>query len=156
MTIVKPGSLLVKTAVPEKDLHLLRPGLKSAILPTGFPALRLPGKLGKWSSVPTAAGQFAAEFRVQACDAAAAVLPGMTCKVRMVPYAKKKAILVPASAVFPDEAEASASVVFLFRKDGAPEMRKVTLGKPDDKRVEILEGLREGDEVLLEKPRGKP
>jgi len=156
MTIVKPGSLLVKTAFPEKDLHLVRPGMRGAVVPTGYPALRLPATLGKWSSVPTGAGQFAAEFRVEPGDAGTALFPGMTCKIQLVPYAKKRTILVPAAAVFPDEADLTAHAVHVLRKEGAPEMRKVVPGKQNDKVVEILEGLEVGDEVLLEKPRGKP
>jgi hypothetical protein len=44
--------------------------------------------------------------------------------------------------------------VFLAVKGGKPEKRPVTIGKKTDKKTEILQGLREGDEILLEKPKG--
>ncbi len=46
--------------------------------------------------------------------------------------------------------------MFLARKEGKPEKRSVTVGKQSDEKVEIVRGLAEGDEVLLERPKETP
>ena len=43
--------------------------------------------------------------------------------------------------------------VYLVGKDGKPAKRNVTVGQKTDKLVEIVEGLAQGDKVLLEAPK---
>ena len=65
-----------------------------------------------------------------------------------MPYRKTDALTVPASAVFADDLDDDRHYVLL---PGAAR-RDVKLGQKSGQRVEILQGLRGGDEVLQQKP----
>ena len=75
------------------------PGLKGIATPTGYPDLKLPVTLDDVSDIPTAPGSFDARLNVELDRKAKRLMPGMTCKVKLVPYLKKDAITVPPKAV---------------------------------------------------------
>jgi HlyD family secretion protein len=82
-------------------------------------------------------------------------MPGMTCKMKMVPYLKRDALCVPPSCIVTDEADEHKQSVEVLDKDGKPVSRPVTVGRKTEKQVEILEGLKEGDKVVLEPDKDK-
>jgi multidrug efflux pump subunit AcrA (membrane-fusion protein) len=64
-------------------------------------------------------------------------------------------LTVPATAVFEDDwADAPTSHVFLAKPDqaGRYPKRTVKIGKSAGGRTEIVDGLTEGDEILMSKP----
>ncbi|MEN6449856.1 MAG: hypothetical protein ABFC96_05130, partial [Thermoguttaceae bacterium] len=76
--------------------------------------------------------------------------PGMTCKLKLVPYRKADAICVPPKALITDEEDEHKQSVQVLDKDGKIATRSVTVGRKTDKDVEILKGLEEGEKVVLE------
>src|SRR5581483_10553787 len=85
-------------------------------------------------------------------DKAAGLVPGMTCSVRFVTARKESALTVPASAVFEDDDDAK----YVYRPGkagGKPQKKTVKVGITAGDRVEIVEGLSEGDEILASKPK---
>jgi HlyD family secretion protein len=153
MTVVQPRPMFIRAAVAEEQLHYLRPGLKGVAVPAGYPELKLAATIDDVSDVPTAPNSFDAQLSVALTRKAKWLVPGMTCKVKLVPYLKKDAISVPAKAVLTDELDDQKHYVWLSEKDGKPQRRSVTLGEKTDKQVEILKGLSEGEKVLLEPPK---
>ena len=71
--------------------------------------------------------------------------PDMFANVEIVTAAKRTAISVPLAAVLDD---GGRSVVFVAEGNGY-KTKEVTLGLKSDDRVEILEGLVEGDKVVV-------
>ena len=69
----------------------------------------------------------------------------MTGSVSIVYLRKDNVLVVPNSAI---KAQGRNRVVDVL-VDGKTETRTVTVGAADDKRTEIVEGLQEGDQVLL-------
>ena len=65
-----------------------------------------------------------------------AIVPGMNCELKMIPYKKADALTVPPKAVFTDEFDPAKQYVYLQGKDGKPHKRAVTLGQRNDKQVE--------------------
>ncbi len=80
------------------------------------------------------------------------LMPGMACTVKVTSYQKADALTVPAEAVFSDDSDEDVHFVYVQHKDDKSAKVYVTTGKKSGTRLEILEGLREGDEILLEKP----
>lgn len=156
LTVVVPAPLAVRAAVPEAELHKLRGRVRGAAVPAGFPDLELPISLERAPFVPEGRGTFSARFRVEGDLDSAPIVPGMTCKLRLVSYEKKRALAVPAQAIFRPEERGGSPYVFLRKPDGSIERREVRAGRRSGDSVEILSGLEEGDEVLLEKPAEKP
>ena len=83
---------------------------------------------------------------------APALAPGMNCTVKLTSYLKKDALTVPAAAIFPEEADEDATVVYVRKADGSHEKRPVTVGKRADGKAEVIKGLSAGETVSLEKP----
>jgi hypothetical protein len=79
-------------------------------------------------------------------------MPGMTCKVELVPYLKKDAITVPPKALGTEETDEEKRYVYRLDDEQEPSKHYVTVGKKTTKKVEILEGLCEGDVILAECP----
>jgi multidrug efflux pump subunit AcrA (membrane-fusion protein) len=146
MTIVTTRPLLAEATVEEKDLHWLKPEAKGKATPAGFPDVRLPVTLTHLSSVPGTGG-FPASFRVDASGAPEGVVPGMNCTIKVVAYRNDEALTLPASAVFSDDDEGH----YVYQA-GSGKKVEVKVGKTANDRIEILDGLSEGDAVLASKP----
>jgi HlyD family secretion protein len=153
MTVVRPRPVFIRATVPEEQLHYLRPGLKGIATPAGYPDLRLPTTIDRVGDVPTAPGSFDARLAVVLDRGAKWLMPGMTCKVKLVPYLKKEAVSVPPKAISADELDDQKHFVYVLDKDNKPQKRAVTLGEKSDKQVEIVKGLSEGDKVSSEAPK---
>jgi RND family efflux transporter MFP subunit len=156
MTIVKPRPMFVRATVPEKELHNVRAGLKGTVRPTGFPEMKISAILDDVSAVPFGTDTYEARVALALGRKAEALMPGMTCKVKLTAYRKKDAITLPAEAVFPDELDDQKHHVYVLNKKGKHKKRHVKVGRKTAKQVEILKGLSEGQKVLLERPEEKP
>ncbi len=158
MTIVAPRPMFVRATVSEGDLDKIRAGLAATVRPSAYPELKLAGSVTRVEGIPTAPDAFDAQIDVK-LDAgdkrAASVVPGMSCTVKLVPYADRRALVLPAKAVFEEDLDEDSRYVFVVGKDGKPQKRPVAVGKKADDKVEIVRGLTEQDEVLLERPQEK-
>ena len=148
LTLVSSGKLLVRADAEEKDLPGLKTGLSGKLTPTAFPNKKLSCELIKVAGAPHE-GKF--EVRIKLDGKGSGLLPGMTGSVRFVTSQKKDALSVPASAVFEDAAE-DTHYVYKVTKDGKHDKKTVKVGITSGDKIEILEGLAEGDEILTSKP----
>lgn len=155
MTVVKPRPLAIRVKVPEKDIHQFRPGLKGKVQPTGYPDMRLSATVTDVGEIPFTAGNFEALLRVGIGDDAQAIVPGMSATVKFIPYLKKRTLTVPPSAVHTDELDDQKHYVCLLTEDGKQQKLAVTVGRKTEEKIEILDGLVPGDEVLKEFPKDK-
>jgi HlyD family secretion protein len=154
ITVVQPRPMFIHTSVAEKELCNVRPGMKGTAVPKGYPDVKLTAILDRVAAVPSG-GSFDARATVALNREADALMPGMTCDVKLVVYEKKDALTVPPAAVAKDETDEQKQYVLVLDKDGKPVRRDVTVGKRTDKQVEIVQGLREGEEILAEAAKDK-
>lgn len=155
MTVVSPRPMRIRATIPEKYLHDLRPGLKGTAVPTGYPDLDLPVEVDRIGDIPIAPEKFDGWLKVHLKGKSKLLMPGMTCKIKLVPYLKRDAILVPPKVIVADELDDRKRSVQVLGEDGKPKTRPVTVGRRTDKQVEILKGLKEGEKVVLEPSKGK-
>jgi multidrug efflux pump subunit AcrA (membrane-fusion protein) len=155
ITIVKPRPLFVRATVDEKELQDLRARQACKVVPASNPDHKLTAKVVQVSSVPQAAGNFEARVILDAGQDEAALMPGMACTVKLAPYRKEAAVVVPATAVFAEELDEDQHFVYLPGKDGKATKHPVTIGRTAAGKTEILQGLHEGEEILPEKPVAK-
>jgi len=153
LTVVQTRPMFIRATVPEKQLHYLRVGMKAVARPTGYPDLKLPASIERVDSVPSSAGKFDAVLQVTLDKSAAALMPGMTCQVELVPYVKKDALTIPPGSVAEDKTSDGRPYACILDKDSKPKKVYLTLGKRNDRQVEILQGLAEGAQVLAECPK---
>jgi len=155
MTVVEPRPIFVRATVDEKNLHWVKPGLEAVVQPAGYPDLKLDATVSEVDSVPSSAGKFEAKLKLKLVGDADEIMPGMTCTAKLVPYVRRAALVVPASAVFADEIDSEKRHVYLAAESGKPKKQAVVVGQKSGDKVEILEGLEDGDEILAQKPEEK-
>lgn len=151
MTLVKPRPLFVRTAVSEKDLSRVKTGASGTATAVAFADAKLRAKVESVAAVPTADGRFDTKVAVEVGDDAAALMPGMNCHLKLATYNNPEAIAIPLSALVSDDA-AGKQYVYRVGADGSHAKAEVTVGVRTDDKVEIVQGLLEGDTILLEKP----
>jgi multidrug efflux pump subunit AcrA (membrane-fusion protein) len=154
LTVVEPRPIAFRASVEEKQLHLVHDGLKGFVEPNGYPDARLPVALPSFSPVPEN-GKFEALFDVTLNNGDPTLLPGMTGSVTVNIYKTETALTVPQATVFRDDD--GSRYVWLVKKDAGtdkpkPGKRTVKIGRTGDGKIEILDGLSEGDEVRTSKP----
>jgi HlyD family secretion protein len=152
LTVVQPRPVVVHTTVDEKDVHLLKVGSQGTAKMLFNPDRKLTAKIAKLASVPAIPGKFDAQVTLEMEAADANLMPGMACSVKFVPYSKSEAITVPNKTINEEE---DKFVVYVVSKSGKQEKRDVTTGRTDGEHTEILAGLREGEDVLLDRPSPK-
>src|SRR5262249_14105894 len=114
LTVVKARPLLVHVTVDEKDVYLVKPGLKGTARLPFNPDRKLPARVTKVAAVPAAPGKFDAQLALDLGPDDANLAPGMACTVKFVPYSKKDAITVPTESI---QEEDDKSFVYVAGRD---------------------------------------
>jgi len=148
MTVVNPDRFQLKAVVPEADLGKTRIGMAGEAAPVALPNRKVPVKIESVDRVPLVTGGFGATLSL-APSGPADFQPGMNCKVTLTDTSSANALVAPVQALF---GEGDEKHVFLRVAEGKTEKRAVRTGESDGKNIEIVEGLAEGDTILLSKP----
>ncbi len=146
MTVITPGKVIVRTKVPEAEVHRLRAGMACELVPAAFPKSKLKGKVSYVDPLP-AAGNVAMTLTVTTPKAAPRLLPAMNCKVTLLVYTRANALTVPAGLVHAGEKDAKKKFVYVHGGGGTSK-RAVTVGRTGSGKTEILRGLKEGEVVV--------
>ncbi len=158
MTVVLPLPFVLRATVPEKELGHLNEGARGTATPTAYSEVELPATIRWLSGIPIGPGSFEALIELEEAGPSPRLLPGMTCAVKFTPFKAPDALTVPARAVFTDGTKENASrhgkFVFVVLENGEHEKRTVKTGKTVQGKTIILEGLKQGARVLLERPKG--
>ena len=155
MTIVNPRPLQLLAPVSESDLHWVKKGMKGTVKPTALPEARTTATIAKIDQILGLDNNYSATFRVTLGDDMDAIMPGMKCKIQLVPYLKKRTLVIPVKAMKTDRLDDTRHYVQLLDDAGKPVKQAVTIGKKKDDVAEILDGLAKGDKILAEYPKDK-
>lgn len=157
--VAPPSFNVTATLSPEQQYRLTSAPSEAVVTIAGGPApfvcggltisTRLPGSgddtpVGggaEGASTPPAGGT---TVRC-AVPAEVRVFPGLTAQVKISAGSAADVLVVPITAV---EGGAETGVVWLVTSDGEPVEQPVRLGLSDGNKVEVVEGLAEGDVVL--------
>lgn len=138
--------------VPEADINRIALGQRVEIFVDAVPDEKYTGKISKIADAASDGGWFSSgvkEFEVDVeLDSDKFLKPGYSCRAEIIVAELDKALLIPQAAVF---RENGAFFVYLSKTD-VPVPQHITLGEASVTHVQILEGLKEGDPVLLSRP----
>jgi len=141
----------VETRVDETDIVSVEVGQDAEITLDAFPDVKLGGKVTGIDPLgSTAQGVVSYGVDVEILSADVAVRPNMTAIVDIVVGRDEGALLVPNRAIRRD---GSGRLYVEVLSDGQVIRRFVTIGLSNDLVTEILEGLDEGEEVIVSSPR---
>ncbi|MDF1851620.1 MAG: biotin/lipoyl-binding protein [Verrucomicrobiales bacterium] len=146
MTLVDPNQPQLRCLVPEDKVSGLETGQSAEASFKILPDEKVGGKVTSVSRVPYADGTF--DTVISLSKGKESIVPGIKGEAEIVLYKKAKAITVPKKAV---KKEGDREMVTL--KGG--KTRVVKTGKTSGDKIEILEGLKAGDEIVLPKAPAK-
>lgn len=175
-TVADVSKMIVKAGVNEVDIGKVRVGMPVKVTLDAYPKVSFSGRVDRIAPAVRLDDKvrvFDVEVRLDAQGRE--LRSGMTANIEMIGEKKPHVLTVPVEAVFQrDEGE----IVFVKKpfdpkkvvqaktttgKDGKPqadkdawkqffEKRVIVTGLSDNARVEVLKGLKPGDEVALEDP----
>lgn len=149
MSIIDPSSMQVTVNVDESDIAKV--DLKQNVVITVEAAGQRPYRgtvtaVAPSSTVQSGVTSYAVTIAV--ADARG-LKAGMTANANIVYQSKQGVLLVPNRAIKTANRESTVQVLV----DGQPQTRTIKTGIADDQRTEVIEGLNEGDTVLVEASR---
>ena len=144
VTIVHTRILKVVANVMEKDVPLLKTGMKARIRLEAYPDKLFEGRVERMNSALDLATR-TIQTEVHIPNSNRMLKPGMFAKLEIILSEKPQALVVPGEAVLE---ERGARFVFLVK--GSQAFRKeVITGIAQEQDLEILDGLKEGDRVIV-------
>ena len=140
------GTLEVDVNLDEVDVARAALGQEAVLTLDAFPGVELPGTV-KYIAPKgtTAGGTVVFRVTVELASVNLDVRSGMTADVEIVTAVREDALLIPLRAVDVENGQATVTRVI----GQSTERVAVELGVSSDIEIEILDGLSEGDEVLL-------
>lgn len=150
--IVQPGSRLAELAlrrppelvaqVDEKFLGQLAPGQPATVLADAYPGRPFGAKVERIAPLVDAQ-RGSVELRLALSDPPAFLRDDLTVSVEVVTARRDRALVVPAEALRPGPA-------VLLLAEGRTQLRAVGVGLRSGALLEVLQGLAEGDQVVLD------
>jgi RND family efflux transporter MFP subunit len=139
------SSLWVLADVFEQDLGLVRPGQAASISVNAYPGRSFKGKVAYFYPTITPDTR-TGKVRIELNNPGGLLKPAMYATVELAAGPARKALAVPRSAVIDSGVR---RVVLVQLGEGRFEPREVKLGMPADEYFEILEGIKQGEEVVV-------
>jgi HlyD family secretion protein len=142
-------SLRIHSRVHEAMIPLVRKGQKAQVRVDAFKRV-LPGEVSAVATVAAPTEWFSSDVKVFSVwvdlqGDIAGLKPGMTAGVSILVDQRKNVLRVPVQAVLREKGKA----ICFVKGAEKTEKRELVVGLSDDKYVEVKEGLREGEEVVL-------
>lgn len=142
----------VNLHVPEAWVDRLATGMRVRVKMDAFPAQGYEGEIVEIASLPDpdlSANRPVKIYPtlVRLDRAFPGLRPGMTASAEIVIARRENILAVPVGAFYLRDEKPELAVK---RPDGIVEWRAVVVGLADDQKAEVKEGLREGDEVILD------
>lgn len=147
LTVISTDKLFIRANVTEKQIGSIKPGMSAYFEPTARSESRIEAVCEERSDVPTEPGSYRVAFRAVRPTELDGLLPLMTGRLTGTTYEKEKSLLIPQEAV---RYEGQTTFVLLHDSASGKSTRQdVLLGRRDGKRVEVTQGVREGEHVVL-------
>jgi len=153
MRVVNPDSMQLEASVNQAEATALRLGMEAEIFLDAFPGLKFHGKVDGIGALATGGWRqnyyirnIPIRVHIDAKDPR--LIPDLSGAAEVILERKENALSIPLEAVFQ---ESGRPVVFV-RQRGRFLARQVELGLASNTHVEVVSGLREGEEVALERP----
>ncbi len=158
---VNPGSisfrlddlsrLIVDVQIPEVDINSIKTGMTARITFDGIQGKDYNGTVIEVARVGTSVGGVVSfNVAVELNDADESVLPGMTAAVNLITSEITDVLIIPNRAV---RLKDGARVVYLLKPGQLiPEATNVTIGAISDLQSEVVDGVKEGDIIVLNPP----
>ncbi|MFZ6017328.1 MAG: efflux RND transporter periplasmic adaptor subunit [Nitrospirota bacterium] len=161
LTVGDLSEMEIHTAVDEADIGNVKGGQKVIFYVDSYPNREFEGRVYKvYYSPKIEQNVVTYDTLIRVKNTEMLLRPGMTANVKIILDEKKDVLLIPNRALrvrFPDElpekTQKGQSVWVI--ENGKHAKRMIKIGMSDAENTEVLEGLKEGDIVIIESPEKK-
>jgi len=144
--LMDPSSVYVEVSIPIDEIHLISPGMPATVTSGLDPGNEFSTRVA--AMIPNFdAGSATAPIRLDFIGAKSIHDIGAPTEARIVTAVVPDAIVIPATALFQDLGEGRYHV-FVAGADGLAHRVDVTIGIHDGTNVQVLSGIKAGDEVI--------
>jgi RND family efflux transporter MFP subunit len=144
VSVVDLRSVRLIANLVEKDFRRVTPGVEAMVEVDAFPGETFGGQVSRVSPVFDAATRTAG-LEIEVPNPGYRLKPGMYARVRLTVDRRPNALTVPRNAVVDSEGKRG---VFLVDDGNVARFHVVRTGLQDGEKVEILEGLNDGQRVI--------
>ncbi len=144
VSLVHTLTLKIVANVLEKDIPLLKPAMKAKIRTEAYPDRVFEGKVARINTgLDLTTRTLQAEIEIP--NSSRLLKPGMFARIEVVLLEKPEVLAIPSNAVMENQGE---KFVYLLEGNKAAR-RPIVTGIEQDRFVEVREGLKEGDQVIV-------
>ena len=143
--IADVSSVWVLADVFEGDIGAVRVGQKAGVVINAYPGKRFEGRV-EYVYPTLSAATRTVPVRIELANPGGLLKPAMYASVELAIGAQGKVVTVPLSAVIDS---GTRQVVLVQKGEGRFEPREVKLGSRNDDVVEVREGVKEGEQVVV-------
>jgi len=144
VNLVHTMTLKIVANVLEKDIPLLKPAMKAKIQTEAYPGKVFEGKVARINTgLDLNTRTLQAEIEIP--NSSRLLKPGMFARIEVVLLEKPEVLAIPSNAVMENQGE---KFVYLLEGNKAAR-RPIVTGIEQDRFMEVREGLKEGDQVIV-------
>ncbi|MCD6329499.1 MAG: efflux RND transporter periplasmic adaptor subunit [Candidatus Cloacimonetes bacterium] len=149
ITIADLSQMIILTDINEVDIGKISLGREAKITIDAFPDKKYKGKITHISPMATIANNNIRIFQVKISieDNLVELRPGMSANVTIIGKTRNEVVTIPIQAIFQDDN--GNDIVYIVKSDTLITPSIVKTGINDLQKVEILEGVAEGDTISL-------
>lgn len=142
--------MYVDCAVDEADVAQVTVGQKARVMLEAYPGQRVEGVVERVNPAATTENNVTAvKVRVRilpGSDKSIRLLPGLNATCEFITLSKPDVLIAPSQAIRNEDGKTTVRIK--GRDPKKPETREVKVGQSGNEGVEVLEGLKEGEEVV--------
>src|SRR6202000_952823 len=143
-TLQHPDVIRTQVFVPQDEAYGLAPGVDAVVRVPEIPDRTFPGKVTRIATaLQPGSRTLLTEIDVPNPDGA--LSPGIYCTVKLLIPRNTPSMIIPADAVVFDESGLPVAVV----RDGIAHLQKITIARDFGTEVEVHDGVKPGDQVIL-------
>jgi RND family efflux transporter MFP subunit len=146
-TMIQANVIRTQVYVPQDHAFGLEPGVDAVIKVPEIPNRTFPGKVTRIAdALQPGTRTLLTEIDIPNPDGA--LSPGVYCTVELHIPRKSPSLIVPSDAIIFNAGGMQVAIA----KDGVASLRKIVVGRDFGKTVEVRDGLKAGDQVIINAP----
>ncbi|MDH4069660.1 MAG: efflux RND transporter periplasmic adaptor subunit [Ignavibacteria bacterium] len=143
--VVNLDRMKVIVNVPESQVGIVRRGAAVEVSLSAFPGEVFPGKVSFVGSAVVADNR-TVPIEIAVPNTGRRLKPDMIARVQLISSGERQAFLVPQELI--QRLDQNSSVVYL-EKGGRAEQRTITTGVRAGEKIQVVDGLREGERLIV-------
>jgi RND family efflux transporter MFP subunit len=143
-TLMHPNVIRTQLYIPQDEAFGIAPGVDAVVHVPEIPDRTFPGKVTRIATA-LQPGSRTLLTEVDVPNPDGALSPGIYCTVELFIPRKTPSMIIPADAVVFDENGLHVAVV----ENGTAHLQKITIARDFGKEVEVHDGVKPGDQVIL-------